>query len=151
MTIALTRPVSPSITACELTHLARQPIDVDRAAQQHHAYEECLIALGCAIQRLPLLPDFPDSVFVEDAAVVLPEIAIITRPGAESRRGEIDSVADALGAYRSPAFIEAPGTLDGGDVLVIGSTIYVGDSGRTNSSGARQLATLTSAYGYEVQ
>ena len=89
--------------------------------------------------------------FVEDAAVVLPELAIITRPGAASRRAEVASVADALRLHRPLAFIESPGTLDGGDVLHIGSTIYAGESTRTNGDGIRQLAQLASLYGYRVQ
>ena len=129
----------------------REPIDTERAAEQHAAYENKLSALGCTIQRLPSLPDLPDSVFVEDAAVVLPELAIITRPGATSRRAEVTSVADALRLHRPLAFIESPGTLDGGDVLHIGSTIYAGESTRTNAEGIRQLAQLASRYGYAVQ
>ncbi len=93
----------------------------------------------------------PDSVFVEDTAVVLPELAIITRPGAASRRPEVTSVADALKAHRKLAFIESPGTVDGGDVLHIGSTIYAGESTRTNAEGIRQLVQLASLYGYDVQ
>jgi dimethylargininase len=100
---------------------------------------------------LPSLSDLPDSVFVEDTAVVLPEIAIITRPGAASRRLEVTSVADALRPHRPLTFIEPPGTLDGGDVLVIGSTIYVGESTRSNADGIRQLADLASPYGYAVR
>lgn len=151
MPIALTRSVPPSIVNCELTHLTREPIDLARAAEQHGLYERALVAVGCTIQRLPSLPDLPDSVFVEDAAVVLPEIAIISRPGAASRRLEVTSVADALRPHRPVTFIEPPGTLDGGDVLAIGSTIYVGESARTNAEGIRQLADLASAYGYAVR
>ena len=151
MPIALTRNVPPSIDNCELTHLSREPIDFGRAAEQHALYEESLVALGCTVRRLPSLPDLPDSVFVEDMAVVLPELAIITRPGAESRRAEVMSVADALRPHRPLAFIESSGTLDGGDVLHIGSTIYVGESTRTNAEGVRQLAQLASPYGYDVQ
>jgi dimethylargininase len=151
MPIALTRSVPPTIINSELTHLKREPIDFERASVQHHLYEEALVEAGCTIQRLPFLPDFPDSVFVEDTAVVLPEIAIIARPGAESRRPEVRSVADALRASHPLAFIESPGTLDGGDVLPIGFTIYVGESSRTNGEGIRQLAELTSAHGYQVR
>ena len=125
MPIALTRSVPPSIVNCELTHLEREPINLARAAEQHGLYEQALVAAGCTIQRLPSLPDLPDSVFVEDTAVVLPELAIITRPGAASRRFEVTSVADALRPHLPLTFIEPPGTLDGGDVLPIGSTIYV--------------------------
>lgn len=93
----------------------------------------------------------PDSVFVEDTAVVLPEFVIITRPGAASRGAEITSVAEALRPHRPLAFIESPGTLDGGDILHIGSTIYAGESTRTNAEGIRQLAQLAYSYGYDVQ
>ena len=151
MPIALTRSVSPSIVDCELTHLTRKPINFARAAEQHALYEKSLVALGCSVQRLPSLPDSPDSVFVEDTAVVLPELAIITRPGAASRRSEVASVADALRPHRPVAFIESPGTMDGGDVLHIGSTIYVGKSTRTNADGIRKLAELASPFGYYVQ
>ena len=151
MTIAFTRSVAPSIVNCELTHREREPIDFARAAEQHGLYESVLSALGCVVERLPDLPDLADSVFVEDTAVVLPEIAIIARPGAASRRPEVASVADALRPHRELRFIEAPGTLDGGDVLVIGSAIYVGESARTNSEGIRQLTDFASAYGYAVR
>jgi dimethylargininase len=149
--VALTRNVAPTITDCELTHLEREPIDFARASGQHDRYEQSLVAAGCVIQRLPDLPDMPDSVFVEDTAVVLSEIAVITRPGAESRRRETPSVADALRPHRTLAHIESPGTLDGGDVLVIGSTIYVGESFRTNSEGIRQLAAISSAHAYTLR
>lgn len=109
MLIALTRAVPPSIIRCELTHLGREPIDVDVAIEQHRSYEEVLTALGCTVRRLPPEPDLPDSVFVEDTAVVLPEIAILTRPGAASRRAEVASVAEVLRSYRWLAFIESPG------------------------------------------
>lgn len=151
MPVALTRSVPPSIVNCELTHLKRESIDLALAVEQHRRYEETLASLGYTIERLRDLPDLPDSVFVEDAAVVLPELAIITRPGAMSRRPEIASVADALRSYRPLTFIADPGTLDGGDVLVVGSTIYAGESTRTNEEGIRQLAQLTSPYGYEFQ
>ncbi|NNG16545.1 MAG: hypothetical protein HKM89_08695 [Gemmatimonadales bacterium] len=86
MTIALTRAVSPSLARCELTHLAREPIDVTRAAMQHESYQQCLINLGVDLVRLLAEPELPDAVFVEDTAVVLDELAIITRPGVASRR-----------------------------------------------------------------
>jgi dimethylargininase len=148
--IALTRQISPRIAACELTRIEREPIDFARAVRQHHEYEQIITALGCTIQRLQPLPDHPDSVFVEDTAIVLPKVAIITRPGAASRRGEVDSVAAALGEFRSLEFIEHPGTLDGGDVLAIGSRICVGESTRTNADAIRQLASLT-GHGYKVR
>jgi dimethylargininase len=151
MLIALTQAVPPSIVHCELTHLEREPIDLARAAEQHRRYEEALVELGCTLQRLPPTPELPDSVFVEDTAVVLPELAVIARPGAESRRTEAALVAEALRPYRRLAFIEAPGTLDGGDVLCLGSRICVGLSERTNADGIRQLESIVSRFGYEVR
>ena len=151
MLVALTRAVAESIARCELTHLARVPIDVDLAARQHEAYEAALRLAGCAVVRLCPEPDLPDSVFVEDTAVVLDELAVMTRPGAESRRGESASVASALGAYRRLATIELPGTLDGGDVLVAGKAVYVGVGGRSNAEGLRQLTRLLSPHGYRVR
>jgi dimethylargininase len=147
---ALTRAVPPSIANCELTHVAREPIDVDRATIQHEAYERLLERLGCTVQRLPDEPQLPDSVFVEDTAVVLDELAVIARPGAQSRRPETESVTAALGKHRSLASVHAPGTLDGGDVLRVGQRIFVGLSGRTNDEGVRQLAELLAPYGYDV-
>ncbi|HOG47503.1 MAG TPA: hypothetical protein PLJ35_21540 [Anaerolineae bacterium] len=133
MRIAITREVSPSIGRCELTHLARTPIDVALAQRQHRANEACLAALGCRVQTLPAAPDLPDSVFVEDVAVVLDELAVITRPGAESRRAEVAPVARALAPYRRLCTIEAPGTVGGGDVLRVGRQLYVGLSSRSNA------------------
>jgi dimethylargininase len=150
MLLALTRAVPPCIVRCELTHLARAPIDVERAAAQHGAYEQALSRLGCTVTRLPDEPDYPDSVFVEDTAVVLDAIAVLARPGAESRRGETDSVAATLRSYRPLACIRAPGTLDGGDVLRVARRVYVGLSGRTNADGVRQLADLLAPHGYRV-
>jgi dimethylargininase len=148
--LALTRRVPPSITQCELTHVPRTPIDYARASAQHAAYERALGTLGCRIDRLPDAPDLPDSVFVEDAAVTLDEVAVIARPGAASRRAEVDSVAAALRAHRTLAAIDAPATLDGGDVLAIGRTVYVGRSRRTNADGARQLERALAPFGYRV-
>ncbi|MEM6782909.1 MAG: arginine deiminase family protein [Bacteroidota bacterium] len=149
---ALTRAISPALEACALTHLPRTHIDLVRARAQHAAYEHLLEELGCTVERLPAGLDMPDSVFIEDTAVVFDEIAIITRPGAESRRGETAAVAAALPAYRSGiASIEPPGTLDGGDVLCLGRRLFVGTSGRTNAEGLAQLRALVSAHGYTVE
>jgi dimethylargininase len=140
MLIALTRAVPPSIVHCELSHLERIPIDVARAVEQHDEYERALERLGCRVERIAPEPEMPDSVFVEDTAVVLDDVAVITRPGAPSRRDETRSMAEALGRYRELAYIEEHGTLDGGDVLRLGDTLYVGLSARTNEEGIRQLA-----------
>lgn len=150
MLLALTRPVPPSIVSCELTHLARAPIDVRVASAQHERYEAALAALGCAVERLPAEPDLADSVFVEDTAVVVDELAVITRPGAESRRAETASVAAALGRHRALRRIEAPGTLDGGDVLQVGRRVYVGLTGRTNAEGVAQLRDALGPLGYTI-
>jgi dimethylargininase len=149
--VAITRAVSPMIGQCELTHLERQAIDADLARAQHGQYEACLAGLGCQVHRLPAEPDLPDSVFVEDTAVVLDELAIITRPGAASRRPETESIAQALGPFRRLVLIRPPGTLDGGDLLRIGRVLYVGLSGRSNRAGVRQMLELVEPFGYRVQ
>jgi dimethylargininase len=149
-TLAVTRPVSPSLAQCELTHLAREPIDIARASAQHAAYERLLDSLGLTVVRVPAAPDLPDAVFVEDTAIVLDEVAIITRPGAPSRRGEIGAVASVLAAHRPVRALEPPATLDGGDVLRLGRTLYVGRSGRSNAHGIEQLRSRVAPFGYEV-
>lgn len=150
MLIAVTRSVSPTLAQCELTHLAREPIDLPRANLQHGAYERLLSALGADIVRLPPEPTLPDAVFVEDTAIVLTEVAVITRPGAPSRRLETPSVATLLAKYRSLRRLIPPATLDGGDVLEVGRTLYVGRSTRTNRSGIEQLRSLLEALEYRV-
>ena len=150
MRIAFIRDVSPSLESCELSYQARVAIDLDLARRQHRRYAETLEALGCRVETLPPLPDNPDAVFVEDTAVVLDEIAVITRPGAESRRAEVDSSAAALARYKKLAYIEAPGTLDGGDVLTVGRMLYVGLSARSNHAGIGQLRAHLEPYGYNV-
>jgi dimethylargininase len=148
---ALVRGVSSAIGSCELTHVARQPIDVEKAERQHRAYVSVLRDLGCRVHELPADPTLPDSVFVEDTAVLVDELAVIARPGAASRRKEIDAI-DAFLSLRLPALrIEPPGTLDGGDVLRVGRTLYVGTSGRTNAAGIAQLRAGLASYGYEVR
>jgi dimethylargininase len=148
--LALVREVSPSIVRCELTHLAREPIDYQRARAQHAAYVHALESLDCRIEMLPPAPELPDAVFVEDTAVVLDEVAVITRPGAESRRAETDSVANVLVRYRPLHAIVAPARLDGGDVLRVEQNLFVGLSPRTNIAGIEQLARFVELYGYQV-
>ena len=150
MLIAITRPVSPSLAKCELTHLAREPIDVARATTQHAAYEHLLGSLGATIVRAPAAPQFPDAVFIEDTAIVLDEVAVLTRPGAPSRQGESAAVAPVLAKYRPLLSIEPPATLDGGDVLRLGRTLYVGRSGRTNQQGIEELQRLVERFDYRV-
>ncbi|MGH8427155.1 MAG: dimethylarginine dimethylaminohydrolase family protein [Gammaproteobacteria bacterium] len=149
--IAITRAISPAMANCELAYRERTELDIALARVQHHRYEATLAKLGCTIVSLPAEPALPDSVFVEDAAVVTDEIAAITRPGATSRRAETASIAAALKPWRRLVFIEAPGTLDGGDVLRIGRRLWVGLSGRSNEVGASQLAAALAPFDYRVQ
>jgi dimethylargininase len=148
--IAITRSVSPLLASCELTHLAREPIDISRATAQHAAYEAKLQSLGVSIRRVPPAVDLPDSVFVEDTAIALDEVAIIARPGAPTRRPETAAVAAVLAEYRPLLHLQAPGTLDGGDVLRIGRTLYVGESSRTNAAAIEELQRLLKPFDYRV-
>jgi dimethylargininase len=148
--VAITRKVSPEIGRCELSYLDREPIDLGLAERQHLAYERCLADLGCAVTSLPSEPALPDSVFVEDVAIVLDELAVITRPGATSRRPETASVAAALAPYRPLFHLGTSGTLDGGDVLVVGRRIFVGRSLRSDEAGFAQLRDLLTPRGYNV-
>jgi dimethylargininase len=148
--LALVREVSPNLAQCELTHLARVAIDGVRAQQQHREYTQALQALGCSLEWLPPLPEHADGVFVEDTAVVLPGLAVITRPGAVSRRGETHTVAAALGRHVPVVAVSEPGCLDGGDVLRIGRELYVGASARSNAAGVAQLAAALEPRGYGV-
>jgi dimethylargininase len=151
MLIAITRKISPAVGRCELTHLERKAIDFERASEQHRMYEECLEALGCSVTTLAAEPDLPDSVFVEDAAIVVNEVAVITRPGAASRRAETTSISKALEPHRRVAYIEAPATIDGGDVLRVGRKLYVGMSQRTNAEAVDQLRRILAPYEYAVE
>lgn len=148
--IAITRALPASINRCQLTYHDRVPIDLTRARAQHAAYQRVLERHGYDVIELPEEPELPDSVFVEDAAVVLDECAIITRPGAESRRAEIPSIQAALAHYRELHEISEPGTLDGGDVLRLGRRLFVGLSTRTNADGIEQLRNIVRPYEYEV-
>jgi dimethylargininase len=148
--VALTREVSTAIAHCELTHLTRAPIDVDRAQRQHETYEATLEELGCRVSRLPSEPLLPDAVFVEDTAVVIAEIAIVARPGAMSRRAETASVTPALARYRHVVTIDEPATLDGGDVVRFGQRFFVGLSSRTSEAGVEALRSLVTPFGYTV-
>jgi dimethylargininase len=150
MIVAVTRAISPSFGSCELTHLERSAIDIELARVQHQAYERCLAGAGCEIHRLPAEPNLPDSVFVEDVAVILDELAVVALPGAPSRRPEVASVANAIASLRPLRRVEQPGTLEGGDVLRIGDRLFVGRSSRTNEQGIDQLRKLVEPHGYTV-
>jgi dimethylargininase len=148
--VAITREVSASLGDCELTHQTRVPIDVGLARAQHCAYESALRDAGYVVERLPSTDQMPDSVFVEDIALVLDELAVVTRPGAPSRRAETPAVAEALAKYRPLVVIQEPGTVDGGDVLVVGQEVFVGLSTRTNDAAAGQLDSMLRPHGYHV-
>jgi dimethylargininase len=149
--IAFTRAEPLNISRCELTHLSREPIDIHVARAQHERYESAMRDAGVDVTRLPDRDDLPDAVFVEDTAVVFDEIAVLTRPGMESRRPEVESVRDALAAHRPLATIDAPATLDGGDVLVLDKDVLVGLTPRTNILGVQQLRAILAPFGYEVR
>jgi dimethylargininase len=150
MIVAITRAVSAGLANCELSYIPRVEIDLPLARAQHRQYVSSLSALGCHVVSLPEEPEYPDAVFVEDVAIVLDELAVLARPGAASRRGEVASVGEALAGYRRLYPIHEPGTLEGGDVLRVGKVIYVGVSGRTNRSGVEQLAVVVAEYGHSV-
>ena len=126
MVIAITRDISPRFNECEITHIERAPIDLDSARAQHHHYVKVLKDLGCKVIELPPEADLPDSVFVEDTAFILPEAAVITRPGADSRKPETESIVRALSPHVKLIHVREPATLDGGDVLILRKNIYIG-------------------------
>ena len=134
----------------ELTHIERVAIDMAVANVQHAAYCAALTAAGAVVTVLPPLADFPDCCFVEDTSVILPELVICTRPGAESRRGEVAAIAPHLPADRPHVTVTAPGTIDGGDVMVVGRDIYIGLTLRTNAAAVAQVADAVAAHGYRV-
>ena len=150
MPIAITRKISPRFNECEVTHIERTPIDLNVARAQHQEYVHALAALGCQVIELPEEPDLPDSVFVEDTAFILPEVAVITRPGADSRKPETESIIRALSSYRPLVHVTEPGTVDGGDVLVLGKNIYIGNSTRSNTDAVHQIQQMLDHYGYTV-
>ena len=146
---AIAREVSPSLASCELTYLDRAPIHVARGIAQHRAYCELLVDLGLNVVVLPASPDLADSVFVEDTTVALDEAAVMTTPGAASRRPEVVAVAETLARYR-PLEYPAAGTLDGGDVMHVGRTLYVGQTPRTDAAGTAELARIVAPADYRV-
>ena len=150
MLTAITRKVSSALANCELSFIPRQPIDMKKARAQHHAYEELLGKLGARVISLPEEPDLPDSMFVEDPAIALDELAVICPLGTESRRKEAPTLGAALEKYRKLAYIRQPGALEGGDVLRAGKKIFVGLTKRSDAEGIRQLAVILEKYRYEV-
>jgi dimethylargininase len=150
MLTAITRAVSPAIVHCELSFIDRQPIDLAKAQKQHHAYETLLEKLGAQVISLPAEPDLPDSMFVEDPAFVLDELAVIFPLGTETRRREAPSLARALAKYRALEHIILPGTLEGGDILRIQRKLFVGLTQRSNAEGVRQLTAILATHNYQV-
>jgi dimethylargininase len=150
MLTAITRAVSPSLAQCELSFIPRQPIDLRKAQSQHHAYEKLLADLGARVISLPAEPGLPDSMFVEDPAVVLDELAVIFPLGTETRRREALSVAAALQPFRKLQHIQLPGMLEGGDILRLGRKLFVGLTARSNAEGIAQLSGIVTAHGYQV-
>jgi dimethylargininase len=150
MLTAITRAVSPAIVDCELSFISRQPIDLKIAVAQHHAYEGLLEKLGARVVSLPAEPDLPDSMFVEDPAIVLDGLAVIFPLGTESRRPEAASLAQAISKFRKLEYITLPGTLEGGDILRIGRNLFVGLTKRSNAEGIRQLSAILTPHHYEV-
>jgi len=147
---AITRSPAPSLVH-GLTSADLGPPDYERACEQHEAYRAALQRCGVEVLNLPAREDYPDSVFVEDAALCTPECAVVTRPGASTRRGEAVLLEPVLEPfYASIEHIEAPGTLDAGDVMMVGTRFYVGLSARSNAEGIRQLATILARHGMSV-
>jgi dimethylargininase len=148
---ALVRAPSGRLAEGIVTHVARSPVDVALAREQHAAYAAALAAAGWSIGQVPGAEDCPDSVFIEDTVVVCEDLAVLARPGAAARRDEVGGTARAVASLGlRTARIEDPGTLDGGDVLQAGTTVYVGRGGRTNAEGIRQLRSLLAPLGRTV-
>jgi dimethylargininase len=150
-TLAIVRRPSPLVAQGEVTHIDRRPMDVDRAMAQHTDYLRLLASLGPSLVFAPDAPEHPDGVFVEDALVMVGRLAVITRPGAPSRRDEIHSIESVVaGLGLDVARIDAPGTLDGGDVLQVGNHIFVGRTTRTSADAIEQLARIVAPLGRSV-
>ncbi len=147
----LVRAPSSRLAEGIVTHIKRSPVDLALARSQHVAYADALAAGGWLVQQAPVAEDCPDSVFIEDAVVVCADLAVLTRPGAPPRRAEVAGVAAVVQSLGlRTAQIQPPGTLDGGDVLQVGRTVYVGRGGRTNGAAIRQLRALLAPLGHSV-
>jgi dimethylargininase len=150
MLTALTKAPAPSLVNCELTYLTREPIHFERARQQHQQYCAALEAGGARVITLPADGDQPDSVFVEDAAVIFDEVAVVTPLGVESRRAEAERLEPEIARFRPTVRIAPPALIEGGDVLRMGKTVYAGLSSRTGAAGVEALRRVVAPYGYEV-
>jgi dimethylargininase len=149
--VALVRSPAPTLAKGQLTHVKRKPVKLALAETQWDSYVAALEAEGFETLEIDAADDHPDSVFVEDTVVMLGQTAVIASPGAESRRGEPDAVAATVSDLGLDVrYLRLPGTLDGGDVLKVGKTIYVGRGGRTNAEGIRQFRAIAGELGYIV-
>jgi dimethylargininase len=148
--LALTHVPSPYMESCQLTYIAREPIDTGRAARQHQAYCDMLRCCGAVVRTLDIHRNLPDCAFIEDTAIVLDEVAILTSMGTAARRQELAGIEPILRQYRAVRRVELPATVEGGDVLRIGRRLLVGLSSRTNAAGAAALAAIVGCHGYEV-
>jgi len=148
--IALTHAPSPNLNSCELTHVERVPINLAEAVRQHDGYCAMLRECGAEVRRLTANLELPDSVFIEDTAIVLDEVAIMTSMGARSRQSEPAGIEPELAKYREIARILPPATIEGGDVLRVGRTIFVGISSRTNEAGINALREMARRHGCTV-
>lgn len=142
MLVGFTRAVSPKFASCEVTYIERVPINYELAVQQHDRYCEVLRKCGVVVKQLSAL-SYPDSCFVEDTAIVIDELAIITSMGSASRRGETVAIEPELAKYREIVQIQLPATIEGGDVLQVGKKLFVGLSSRTNAEGIKELARIS--------
>lgn len=151
MTVALVRPPGPRLAEGIVTHIDRQPVDLARAREQWDDYVEALRLHGWEVRQIPTLESAPDCVFIEDAVVMYRGVAVITNPGSDARKPETAAVEETVRAMGCRTErITAPGTLDGGDVLKVGDTVYVGRGGRTNQAGIDQFAAIVEPLGATV-
>lgn len=150
MSVALVRQPALSLVHCEVTHVAREEIDLPAAFRQHQAYCRALQQMGVAVEVLPPEESFPDSVCIEDDAIILPELAVLASMAAASRQGELALLLPVLSRHRRLIDIVPPATIEGGDVLRIGKNVYVGMSLRTNRAGGNALRTIVEPLGYRV-
>jgi len=149
--ISITHLPSPNMTDCQLTYVAREPIDYTAALREHEGYRRMLARCGAPAIALETNMALPDACFVEDTAIVLEELAIVMSMGAESRRAEPTGIEPELRKHRPIARVELPATIDGGDVTRVGKTLLVGRSKRTNAAGAAALAAIVAPHGYRVK
>lgn len=150
-THAITRKPAPNFASGLTTTSPQSPPDYPMLLAQHRSYIKVLVDLGLEVIELPELTDYPDAYFVEDTAVITPEIAVLANPGAPSRRGEPEFIIEDIARLREVRRITEPGRLDGGDVLQVEDRFFIGISERTNLAGAEQLGTYLQELGYSWQ